>query len=567
VNLGARREAEPARLAATPMRREEDTIMIHPNDDTSRRPAAWTLLLPGLGGLLLVACSSPSAEDLTIEGSTVEASGALTAQDRLNACAQDPRVVAGLLSKEICAGADIFFRETFNGNGRTCGTCHPSDNNTTLDVPFITALHEKNPNDPLFVSETNPALAQLETSDLRNFATILENVDGFQDPANRFVSRSVSHVLSLATSIARDPADGTPSPPLERTGWGGDGVGDGSLRAFLEGAVKQHFTKNLARRPGVDFRVPTAQESDLTRTFQLSLGRLNELNLTQVRVSDPEGDQGRLAFLDPQRGRCNVCHLNAGANFQDTGLNRNLDNGIRLGSNTNFITHGTVDGITMNDGGFGGQDLAHPNIDTFGGNTPNGFGDATFSPPPLIEAADTAPFFHNAFRAFSNGNDDIESAVQFYSLIPFSLSNGGKALEQRFGSPLNLTAEDGGRIARFLRILNGALNIDIARQRLEAASALVSRFHDTRADIQKRLMELAVVEMDDALADLATGNIYPVAQQRLGEGKSEIALGLAATSWSVRQNRISNAISRCLNARDLFGSNITYVLGKGNLMF
>jgi hypothetical protein len=46
-----------------------------------------------------------------------------------------------------------------------------------------------------------------------------------------------------------------------------------------------------------------------------------------------------------------------------------------------------------------------------------------------------------------------------------------------------------------------------------------------------------------------------------------IALGLAATSWSVRQNRISNAISRCLNARDLFGSNINFVLGKGNLMF
>ena len=91
--------------------------------------------------------------------------------------------------------------------------------------------------------------------------------------------------------------------------------------------------------------------------------------------------------------------------------------------------------------------------------------------------------------------------------------------------------------------------------------------HDSRADIQTRLMELAVVEIDDALADLAVGDIYPIAQQRLGESKDEIALGLAATSWSVRKDRISNAISRCLNARDIFGSTITYVLGKGNLMF
>ena len=30
---------------------------------------------------------------------------------------------------------------------------------------------------------------------------------------------------------------------------------------------------------------------------------------------------------------------------------------------------------------------------------------------------------------------------------------------------------------------------------------------------------------------------------------------------------MSNATSRCLNARDLFGSNINFVLGKGNLMF
>lgn len=492
---------------------------------------------------------------------------ALTADDRLDACAKDPRVLAGLVSQSICAGADIFFRETFNGNGRTCGTCHPVANNTTLDVPFISALHDSNPNDPLFVFETNPALRDLESSDLLNFAAILENVDGFQDPTHRFVSRSVSHVLSLSTSITPDPADGTANPPVERTGWSGDGApDDGSLRSFLAGAIKQHFTKDLARRPDIDFRLPTDQEAELTRTFQLSLGRLNELNLEQVRIFDEQGEQGRLVFLDPQRGRCNVCHTNAGANFIDSGKNRNFDSGIRAGSSVTFVTRGEVDGNPLEDGGFGGAELEHPNLENFG--SVNAFGDGTFSPPPLIEAADTAPFFHNAFRATDKqgAGGDIDGAVGFYATPAFKDSPGAKLLDQRFGAPLDLQPLDSAAIARFLRILNAAFNIDIANQRLQAANALVSSFNDTRADIQQRLLQLAVAELDDALEDISTG-MYADAREQLNGAKDQIALGLAATMWSERQNHIASAISQCTSARALFGSNIDFVLGAGNLMF
>ena len=35
------------------------------------------------------------------------------------------------LDKLISQGAELFFEETFNGNGRTCGTCHPASNNFT----------------------------------------------------------------------------------------------------------------------------------------------------------------------------------------------------------------------------------------------------------------------------------------------------------------------------------------------------------------------------------------------------------------------------------------------------
>jgi len=56
-------------------------------------------------------------------------------------------------------GRELFMNETFNGNGRTCATCHPPTNNFTIDPAFIATL----PNtDPLFVAERIPALATLE---------------------------------------------------------------------------------------------------------------------------------------------------------------------------------------------------------------------------------------------------------------------------------------------------------------------------------------------------------------------------------------------------------------------
>jgi hypothetical protein len=181
-----------------------------------------------------VACSDAMSEPGELQ-SSARRSFNLTANERLAACAQDPRVVAGLVSAQVCAGADIFFNETFDGNGRTCGSCHPANNNTTLDVPFVQELHAINPDDPLFINENDPNLAQLETMDLVLEAAILENVDEFSDPTRRFVSRGVNHVLSLRTSISADTGDGTTNPPVERAGWGGDGSDDGSLRGFLEG--------------------------------------------------------------------------------------------------------------------------------------------------------------------------------------------------------------------------------------------------------------------------------------------------------------------------------------------
>jgi hypothetical protein len=520
------------------------------------------LVLPVVAIGLAGACEGrgpeqPGAGDVQLQ------SGQLTAQDRLAACAQDPRVVTGLVSQQICAGADIFFRETFNGNGRTCGTCHPMANNTTLDATFIQTLP---PTDPLFVFETDPNLANLEKPDLRQLGGVLENVDGFEDPINKFVIRSVPHVLSLSTSITADTGDGTTNPPVQRTGWGGDGApGDGSLRQFLNGAIKQHYTKTLARQVGVDFRLATDQELDLVLAFQLGLGRLNDLDLTQVNVFDSVAQDGRAAFLDPFRGRCNVCHFNGGANFDQTGKNRNFDTGTREAQA--FPSVPQFDGVFLFDGGFGGQGLAHPNFRALDDSIPgpNSFGNGTFSPPPLIEAADTLPSFHtNAF----GGN--IESTVSFYATSFFLTSPAALQLDARFGAPVNV-GPNIAQIGRFLRALNVALNLDMAKQRLRASQTILNRFRDQQVSIQKQLITLADAELVDALGVLTDSTIaqpfYPVAVDRIGLARTEIANALAAANAGLRGGPLSNAVSRVENARDQIGANINFTLGQGNLMF
>lgn len=511
------------------------------------RFGAWALLMSASS---FVACGGVSDEPLALE----TRASALTADERVAACARDPRVMAGLVSADICAGADIFFRETFEGNGRTCGSCHPASNNLTIDRPFIDALRETTPDDPLFVAETDSALAELESSDLADFAGIREHVDGFDKPP---VSRGVPHTLSLATSLARDATDGTTNPPVQRTGWSGDGApGTGSLREFLTGAIIQHYPTDLDREPGVAFRLPSPRELDLVQTFQLSLGRTNELDLRQVNLADPGANDGRLAYLDPQRGRCNFCHANGGANSELTGANANFDTGTRTAPTFAFPF----------DGGFGGVGAPAPNINAL--EIPelglNAFGDGTFNTPPVIEAVDNPPFFHtNAF------GPSIEGAVAFYIGPQFRASPAARDLEARFGTPIEFTGDDINNMGRFLRVLSSAFNLDIARQRLDAARVLASRFRDQGRDIQLGLVRLAEVEIDDALENLETAIpiLHPAAIERLNEAKQELGLALSAPDAGTRQNRVSNALSRVLNARDQFGANINFRLGQGNLMF
>ncbi len=162
---------------------------------------------------------------------------------------------------QIEEGRRIFFTETFAGNGRTCGSCHPADNNYTIDRAYIARLPKT---DPLLAADflDNPVL-------LRKLGLVTVHADGFDRPG---VQRGVPTLLGIARSLA--PEFGAVGDRVHAVGWSGDGVPEGrSLRDFATGAVREHLARTPARVPGVDFRLPTAQELRALEKFMLSLGR------------------------------------------------------------------------------------------------------------------------------------------------------------------------------------------------------------------------------------------------------------------------------------------------------
>ena len=450
------------------------------------------------------------------------------------------------LDNLINQGRTIFFNEQFNGNGRTCGTCHRENNNFTIDPEFIATLP---PNDALFVAEFTPALAQNFENPvlMRKFGLILENVDGFNNPG---VMRGVPHTLALLQNTLTPAADGTSQPPNERTGWGGDGapvgtftLGDGSthqaqgtLRDFAIGAVIQHFTKRLNRANGVDFRLPTNAELDALNAFQRSTGRRADLILTGPGALSLKGEvprRGQEIFTNggsvvgqpnAGAGKCFFCHLNAGASdFFFPGQNANFN------TNVEQLPSQPADLVVPPqpnppDGGFG---TGTPPPDVFG------IGNGTFNTPVLVESGDTGPFFHN------NSIETIEGAVDFYNSTQFNTAPGfGPAI-----GGIKLEATEVVAVGAFLRVINALENIRSATDielRARRAKHLVDAVD---------LLKLSISELEDAVNVLDCGGLHPEAQAKLRQAIQLDTQALGTNSRSSRNALINQALALKAGAR------------------
>jgi cytochrome c peroxidase len=409
-------------------------------------------------------------------------------------------------------GERLFFEETFGGNGRTCGTCHPATNNFTIDAAFIKTLPD---NDPLFVHEFNPDLEDLEVAaQLRGNALICENQDGLNRQCNL---RGVPHIVGLSTSIAPDDQqfpDG--SSPAHALGWSADGSpDDGSLRQFAKGAVIQHFPRTLARQECTleefqadpnecDFRLPTDSELDAMEVFQRGIGRRGEVNIANLKFNDLSAQIGRDLFQGVGTNRsCAFCHFNAGAN-SDGGGNANFDTGTRKAA--------LSPRQPIPDGGFGQDDQGL-----------GGFGDGTMNVPPLVEAADTAPFFHN------NSAATLEAAIEFYTGDLFAASPSGVFGGGRF----DLDEIDVDNIAAFLRALSGRENAERARELVREALRSAGL-----GDIQA-----AAAEVNDGIEVLEASDLSPNAV-----AKFEEALGFLDTALNRTGRQRDQALRSAQNA-------------------
>ena len=223
--------------------------------------------------------------------------------------------------------------------------------------------------------------------------------------------------------------------------------------------------------------------------FQLSLGRQQDLQLP-LALKGTTAVRGQDIFLDNTLGKCNACHANAGANGDPQIF------GAGAG-NLNFNT--------------GVEDLPDQPADLTGELVPpdDGFGvpgNGEFNTPPLVEAADTGPFFHN------NSVETIEGAVAFYNGDAFNNSPAGQLITGATGSGINLDGTQVVEVAAFLRVINALESIRVSIEQLERGAALAR-------EAAKRALRIAVAETDDSIAVLAGGGLHPEAVANLREAR------------------------------------------------
>ena len=437
-----------------------------------------------------------------------------------------PGLPANTGSDLVAKGEDIFFNETFGGNGRTCVTCHRPEDNWRITPAFIATLPD---DDPLFAHEFMPEFKEnFEKADLlREWGLILMNPNGFDDLENDFVMRTVNSLRSVRTSIEGMPHEGMENQldfmePL--TGWAGDGApGDGSLRSFAIGAIIQHMPRTLAREPGVDFRLPTDEELDALEAFMLTLGRQEELSLPLPLKGDL-ALRGQDLFIDRdnKNGRCNVCHINAGASSLQASV---LPQGriVNLGS----IVHAT------------GEEFA-PGKPTELIPLDDGYKDThQFNTPPVVEAADAGPLFHSGFVK------SVEEAVDIYNLETFRKSEVGVALARRFGTETDLSASEVLAIGAFLRVINALDNIRETTELLET-SLEKGILENERA---RELIRRAAYETEDAIIVLDGVNLHPLAVGRLRRAEELIHSAREATFS--RSGHVRDALVELRRAREI----------------
>jgi cytochrome c peroxidase len=207
-------------------------------------------------------------------------------------------------------------------------------------------------------------------------ALILENPDGFDRPA---VFRKVPHLQNV---------DSTPPFGFNN---------DLGLDEITTRAVQQHFPRTMARRAGIDFRVPTEEELQALRAFLVSnVVEPVRFDLDSM-VRTAAQRRGRVAF---GVAGCGNCHFDRvlGGRGEDT---------LTLATG---VANQPINGPAPN-----GDALPKELPVDANGRSLRGIG-----VPGLINVKNSAPFFHD------NSAATLEQAIRFYDTEAFAETEVGR---------------------------------------------------------------------------------------------------------------------------------------------
>jgi hypothetical protein len=375
-------------------------------------------------------------------------------------------------AKLVDEGRRVFNEETFDGNGRTCSTCHIDTEGYNIFPSSIARLPKKE-RDLVFAVNV-PGFENVELIESRALFNIsggaaplcpgsdpscFDDEDGHSGPI--FRGSMAIQALELTTAVAEeavtdDDFNGTTLLPeecsegveleLPQLGWSGDGSpgtpkvldgddacqthhghfdmdADGSIRAFATGAIAQHFTKSLYREPGVDFRRATKDELNALEAFQRWLGRrplttaenaaqgtenASEFDILKLDFQDPRVALGRDHFANQEGATCFRCHTNGSA----------LGDGD-FGSNNTITSVGLAgDDIGVAAVGFPLPDDEGTIVTSFAGRrNPDPFFGG-FNTQSIIEAAEKKSWFHN-----NKTVGDFEEAIGHYGTDDFLIGD------------------------------------------------------------------------------------------------------------------------------------------------
>jgi cytochrome c peroxidase len=370
---------------------------------TARRLAAGLAITLGAG-----ACAAPDRQ--------------LTARDGVS---------------QVELGEALFTSETFDGNGRTCATCHILENFGTLTPEIVQAKYEANPNDPLFRAIDSDDGTGASYTRLLETATIRVPILLQPRPDHGLAVRRCDAPADTIIWVNRG------NPSVFNIALEEHLMVDGRDGSSLE--IQAHNAIHTHAEPG---REPTVEELAAIAAFQETL-----YSHEAIRAFRDSRDRGTLGLPEPTteqeaRGReffnedrqCGTCHsgpmLNettashpdgAGIRFESAlvGLNPNnpnqkyfwcwvdpATNEVTLGPNFDVMTTWAA----TSDPGIGLQDMTFPypehgvpghltSEDIFAGVP------SFFKIPTLWGTPNTAPYFHD------NSAMDLAAVMDHYNVM------------------------------------------------------------------------------------------------------------------------------------------------------